>query len=435
MRLIADLRVLLGHDGFTRLFAVRLVSQCADGLFQIGLAFLYFFDPTRMSTAAGVAGAFAILLLPFSLIGPFAGPLLDRWRRQRVLLWSSLIRAFGCLVLTGLVLAGAHLALISAAALIVLGINRFFLAALSAGLPHVVPPHLLLMANSLAPTLGAAAAAVGAGAGFVLGVLAQEGAGRNALSLASAAALLICACWAATRLGADELGPTEPATRRGLVSIAAQLARGAVYLVNRRTPAHGLAVMAVGRACYSLTLVSFLLMSRHVFSSGLGITEFGMLGGATLVGGGLAVIATPAAGKWMAPGGWIVLMLTASALAELFIAAIPSLYALLLPAGLLGMGVQGAKIAVDTIVQRDVADHQRGRAFSLYDMSYNIALVVGAALAALTLPDDGFSRATSLGLALTFLLAAAGYAALTRSASPELLAFGAPCAGGKDSRL
>ncbi|MDO5723149.1 MAG: MFS transporter [Flaviflexus sp.] len=423
MRLAADLRLLLTHDGFTRLFAVRLVSQCADGLFQIGLAFLYFFDPTRMSTAAGVAGAFAVLLLPFSLIGPFVGPLLDRWRRQRVLLFSALARAIACLGLTGLVLADAHILIISVLALIVLGINRFFLAALSAALPHVVPPHLLLMANSITPTLGAAAAAVGAVAGFILGVLTPAGTARNATSLFAAAALLACSCWAATRIGADELGPDEPAGRRGLISIAAQLAAGARYLVRRRTPAHGLAVMAAGRMCYAVTLVSFLLMSRHLLSTSTGAAEFGLIGGATMIGGALAVALTPAAGTVMAPGMWIVLLLGLSALAELVLAAGPQLPMLLIPAAALGLGVQGAKIAVDTIVQRDVADHMRGRAFSLYDVSYNVALVAGALIASLTLPDEGFSRATNLGLAAAFFLIAAGYAALTRKADPDLLRF------------
>ncbi|MET7592631.1 hypothetical protein ABZS92_38215, partial [Streptomyces sp. NPDC005444] len=31
-----------------------------------------------------IASAMAVLLLPYSLIGPFAGVLLDRWRRRQV---------------------------------------------------------------------------------------------------------------------------------------------------------------------------------------------------------------------------------------------------------------------------------------------------------------------------------------------------------------
>src|SRR5690625_7315548 len=89
---VADLRVLVRLAGFRKLFSVRLVSQCGDGMFQIGLATLFFFSPQTLATATAVAGAFAILLLPFTIVGPFAGPFLDRWRRRQVLLYGNLAR-------------------------------------------------------------------------------------------------------------------------------------------------------------------------------------------------------------------------------------------------------------------------------------------------------------------------------------------------------
>ena len=74
MSVLGDLRVVAVHRDFRKLFAVRLVSQCGDGMFQAGLATLFFFSPERMATAADVAAAFAVLLLPFTVVGPFAGP-------------------------------------------------------------------------------------------------------------------------------------------------------------------------------------------------------------------------------------------------------------------------------------------------------------------------------------------------------------------------
>ncbi len=72
--------VLAGRD-FRRLFGVRLVAQLGDGLLQAALATFVLFSPEREPNAAKVAAAFAILLLPYSLIGPFAGVFLDRWQR------------------------------------------------------------------------------------------------------------------------------------------------------------------------------------------------------------------------------------------------------------------------------------------------------------------------------------------------------------------
>jgi len=68
-----DLRVLLGYAGFRRLFAVRLFSQASDGIFQVALASTILFSPERAPSAGAIAAGFAVLLLPFSVLGPFAG--------------------------------------------------------------------------------------------------------------------------------------------------------------------------------------------------------------------------------------------------------------------------------------------------------------------------------------------------------------------------
>ena len=77
---------------FSRLLEVRLVSQFGDGLFQAGLAGALLFNPEREATPWAIAGAFAVLFLPYSLLGPFAGALLDRWDRRRVLIGANLAR-------------------------------------------------------------------------------------------------------------------------------------------------------------------------------------------------------------------------------------------------------------------------------------------------------------------------------------------------------
>ena len=166
-----DLRRLWPLVGFRRLFAVRLVSQCADGMFQVGLATLFFFSPETASTATGVAAAFAVLLLPFTVVGPWAGVLLDRWRRRQVLLYGNLVRVALTATIAVIMLVHGVGPVIYVLALVTLSVNRFLLAALSASLPKVVDGPLLLTANSLTPTLGAASSGIGALLGFVLGRL------------------------------------------------------------------------------------------------------------------------------------------------------------------------------------------------------------------------------------------------------------------------
>ena len=70
---------LLALAGFRRLLTVRLIGQFGDGLLQVALASFVFFSPERAASPERIAAGFAVLLLPFCLVGPFAGVLLDRW--------------------------------------------------------------------------------------------------------------------------------------------------------------------------------------------------------------------------------------------------------------------------------------------------------------------------------------------------------------------
>src|SRR3954470_16300713 len=133
------IRELLARRWFRWLFGTRLVSQCADGVFQSSLASAVFFSPDHQTDPRQAAAGFVVLLLPYSLVGPFAGVFLDRWRRQRVLVWANVLRCvFIVATATVLFWHGASGVLFYIAALAALSVNRFYLSALSASLPHVV---------------------------------------------------------------------------------------------------------------------------------------------------------------------------------------------------------------------------------------------------------------------------------------------------------
>lgn len=414
MRLIADLKTLTGYAGFRKLLAIRLVSQTGDGLVQAGLASLFFFSPERLTTAGDVAIAFAVLLLPFTVVGPFAGPLLDRWRRRQVLLYGNAVRAV-LAVIIGLCLV--HLGIgpaVYALALLILGVNRFLLSALSAGLPLVVPRHLLLMANSITPTLGAGAAVLGAVIGFGLGIVLPTGSVRDFGLLAAAGLVFAAAATLALRLAPGELGPDGSGERRRSVfAVLGELAAAARYLTARRTPGAALAVMATHRFFYGVNFLVLILASRNLLvdptNAAAGLALFATLSGISFAGSGLAIIATPIAHERLSPQQWILTCLGIGALSQLVAATAPAVPVIASAAFLLGLSVQGAKIAVDTIVQRDTADAYRGRAFALYDVMFNAAFVGAAGLAAAILPDTGWSRGVFLVLAAAFALLAAAY--------------------------
>ena len=420
MSVLGDLRTVAVHRDFRKLFAVRLVSQCGDGMFQVGLATLFFFAPERMATAADVAAAFAVLLLPFTVVGPFAGPLLDRWSRRQVLLGGNAVRVLLGLTLAVLMATVGVGPAVYVLALVTLGINRFLLSALSAGLPRVVPRDQLLMANTLTPTLGAVAAVVGGVLGFAIGWLVPTGPVKDGVVLAGAAALFGAASALALRLGRDQLGPESAEVDGGAAqlwrdvrSTAADLGRGARYLVARRTPAMALGVMAVHRFLYGANFIALILMSRNLLSdpadADAGMATFGVLLGVSFAGNGLAIVLTPIAHERMSPAQWIVVCLGLGALSQALLVAGSTFAVVGVAAVLLGLSVQGAKIAVDTIVQADTHDDYRGRAFALYDVLYNAAFVGAAALAAVALPDTGWSRATFAALMTAYVLTGLAY--------------------------
>ncbi|MCL2787218.1 MAG: MFS transporter [Micrococcales bacterium] len=416
MGVAADVRALRDAPGFWRLVAVRLLGQGADGALQSGLATLFFFSPERASTPAGVAAAFAVMLGPFTLVGPWAGVLLDRFPRRGVLVWSNLAR----MVLAGAIAAIMALAGVTPAiyvlALIALALNRFVLATIPAAQPRVVAPDVLITANSLAPTLGSVAAGGGALIGFVVtGLLGSE---RRWVVVAIASVCFAASAWVAGRFSRSTLGPDAVSTSLGkaLSTLMSGLAAGARQVWRARAATVALAAMAVSRVTYALVLMASILMSRNLFTTAgsgtppddgaTGLGPFGLIVGFGAAGFALAAVVTPVVRSRVAPETWAVWCLATAAIAQGVIASTTSLTILLPMAALLSAGVQGVKIAADTIVQREVPDSHRGRAFALYDMLYNAGFLLAAVLGALLLPEIGHSPVILGALAVGYLIIA-----------------------------
>ncbi|GAB2840530.1 MFS transporter [Actinocorallia aurea] len=390
--------------GFRWLYGARLTSQFADGLVQVGLA-AYVLSPENEATAGKVAVAFAVMLLPYSVLGPFAGVFLDRWRRQVVLVRTPLVRAVCVLGMAWLISALDDSDLYLVAALVVLGVNRFFLSALSASLPHVVREGELLLANTVSVTSGTVAAFVGAGAGFAV---AQAG---TTAVLATAAGCYVAASFVARMLPRDGLGPdgTSGETLRNVVS---GMVEGARYLARRRPAALALGAIATHRFLYGIWLLMTLLLYRHHFPTGFG----GVAVITTVSGAGylLGAVITPPAARRFGKDAWISAMLLAAAV-SLLVLAVPLREPLYVAGGFaLGVAAQGIKVCVDTVLQESVADEFRGRVFAAYDMFFNATFVAAACVGAFTLPVDGRSYGVLGAVIAAYAAAAVVYRVLTR---------------------
>ncbi|MFJ6211942.1 MFS transporter [Streptomyces sp. NPDC092296] len=412
---------------FRRLLAVRVLGQLSDGVFQVSLAAYVIFSPEQQATPADIASVLAVMLLPFSLIGPFTGVLLDRWRRRQVLLLGNLVRSALVLGTALLVLAGVPNRFFLLAALVVTAVNRFILAGLSAALPRVVAGDQLVTANAVSPTLGTVAATAGGGSAFVVNLVLPRGTPSDTALVVLAALLYLGAALAARRMPPDLLGPVHRPDRPPLRQAVGETARGLLdgvrHLVRDRRPAaHALAAMTVGRFCYGVLLVTVLMLCRYTFNdpadTGGGMSTLGVAVGLSGAGFFVAAVVSPALTRRLGVSGWMVGCLAAAALCVPGLGLTFALVPVMAAALLLGVVTQGAKICTDTVVQSAVEDDYRGRVFAVYDVLSNVSFVAAAALTALVLPLSGRSVPVLVGVGVLYALTALGYARAVRRTPP-----------------
>jgi MFS family permease len=420
------IRSLLRRRDFGRLLLTRLASQFGDGVFQAALAGTVLFNPQRAAEPVDVAAAFAVLLLPYSLVGPFAGVWLDRWSRRQVLLRANLVRAALVACVAVLVLAAVEGTAFYVAGLAVFSVNRFVLAALSAALPHTVDERSLVTANAFSTTSGAVATVAGGGA--ALGLLQATGSGDVPYAGVTLAATLPYLLAAAVVAGFPRpyLGPDHMArsARLSAGEVARGMLSGARHAWAEQPAAAVLAAISLHRLCYGFLTLMTLLLYRNTFAAD-GPFPGGLLGLGEVVAAGavgtlLAAVITPPVVRRTGKPRWVVLLLTAAGVAQLTLGLVLVPQTVLVGALLIGVVGQSVKICVDTTLQERIDDDHRGRVFSVHDTLFNVTFVAALLVAALVLPSSGLSRPVVAAVGVLYLLTAAGYAWWSRSSAESV---------------
>ncbi|MBY8848159.1 MFS transporter [Saccharothrix longispora] len=412
-------RKLLAAPDFRRLLASRLAAQWGDGLFQAGLAGAVLFNPERHADPLAVAAGFAVLLLPYSVVGPFAGALLDRWDRRRVLVVANLARGLFVLLTAGAVGLGLAGVPLYAAALVVTGVSRFVGSGLSASLPHVVHEDHLVEANAFVTTAGALTAVLGAGCAVGLRELFGAGDGGSGSTTAFAVVGSLGAALLASRFGRGALGPDEvDEPSRTLTAVAHGLLDGARAAWRTPTVAAALLALLAHRAAFGASLLLTLLLMRHSLEdfgplkAGLaGLGEVAVAGGAGIL---LAGLVTDRVVAVLGRRGTVCGALLLAASTQLGL-GLPMLLPTILAASfLLTFAGQVVKLCVDAAVQGDIGDEVRGRVFALYDTLFNATQVAAVTAAAAVVPLDGRSPGLVVAATAAYLLGLLGYLLMTR---------------------
>ena len=419
MRALPVVRSLLHRKDFRALYSTRLVGQFGDGFFQAALASFILFSPEREPNATAIAVAFGILLLPYSLIGPFAGVFLDRWLRRNILVRANLLKALLTTPVIAAVLAGSESVILGFSVLAVLGVSRFILAGLSASLPHVVNGKELITANALTPTSGTIAFVVGATTGLgVREVFGGGDTGSVALLLFSIGTF-ISAAFIARTFAAHALGPTHRLKQSmvdSLRGVTGDLVSGVRTLGSHRDAARALILVAFNRVSFGVITAGALLLLRNTFhesaNANAALADFTILSGVAATAALIAAILTPWLTRKIGIPRWSSIAVAQASLGMVVFAfaSTSQSFPLLLVAGFsLGLAGQAVKVCSDTVIQRRIPDEALGRVFSLFDMSVNVALVSGIILVALLAPVTGIAPILYAGVGVALALASFWY--------------------------
>jgi MFS family permease len=405
---------LLRHPRLSRLLGVRWSGQATDGLFQSALASFVLFSPERQADALSAAIAFAVVLLPYSLVGPFVGTILDRVSRQRALLFANAARGINLLVVAWLVFSGQTGVELTVFVLIAFGINRLILAGLSAGLPLVIESKSLISANALAVTGGSVLVVLGGGLGVAIRNLFDSLAvadQADAMLVLIASGGYLTASLMALRLGRKEIGPLphevkEASLKEGLI----EMREGFAFLRTHQDAIRGILATAVQRGGITALTLTALLLQRNTFNSPDnpedGLRGFGIVLAIAGIGITIGALTAPYGVARFGRHRWIKWSMLLSAFGPLILVVSQTEIALALTGFFVALCGQNVKVTNDALVQSKIDDYYRGRVFAVYDVLVNGAIVSGGLIAALLLPTSGVTPWVPALVSAMYLLVA-----------------------------
>jgi len=188
--------LLSGNVNFRRLWAGNTISLLGDWFNTIAL---YTLVSELTGSPLAMGAVFITKMLPWAVVAPIAGVLVDRYNRRRLMIVSDLLRAvvvLGFLVID--TVEEVPLLYVLIAAQVVLG--AVFQPAKSASLPNITTPRELLTANAFMSATWSTMLAVGA----ALGGIAAEFLGLEAVFWIDSATYLVSALFiVGTRIPQD----------------------------------------------------------------------------------------------------------------------------------------------------------------------------------------------------------------------------------------
>lgn len=398
------MRSLLSIRDYTFLWLAQIVSGIGDVLYNVGVMVTIF---ERTGSALQTAGVMVASNLPGFLLGPFAGAIIDKVPRRRVLLLSDIFRALlvGTLLLfsSGPSSDGGEQFSVWGIYLVVAGLGAattFYKPARQALIPSLVSRRQLVRANSLIASTNQATLA----AGYAVGGLLVVWLGFRILVIIDLFTFLAAAVLVAFISSPADLRRAKEYVSQGATSLRRAVADGYTYLRHDRLP-RTLVVMEIAEHVPHAVWTSALML---VFvSQALGGTPddwgyqnaafyIGMLFGAAFA----VVIAAPLGRR---PGWFIIGNALLFALLTGAYALSPTVLVAIILCFTFGPTAALRDVAQDSLLQAIVSQDFLGRVYALRGAAANLTFLLSGLLMAY-MADHFNVRWVYITAALLYLL-------------------------------
>jgi len=396
-------RLIRDNRNFRRLWLAQIVSETGDWFYMLALYSLLL---QLTGKAQSVGLALVLQVLPTVLVGPTAGVVNDRVRRQHVMIVADLARMV--IVLGMMLVRSADLVWLVYPLLFLETVMwGFFEPARSAMLPNVVGEQQLLTANTVSSLTWSVNFAVGSGLGGFVAVLF----GRDVVFVLNALSFL-CSAVLLGRMKVHEPHAADTARFRlhELVDFS-PVVEGVRYL---RRDARLLATVLLkgGIGIMGANWVIFPIMGERVFPVGsvrLGATRAAVLGMSLLMSArGVGALTGPLlATRWAAGSGsrmrsGILVAFVAGGAGYMLLSVAPVLVLACAAVAVAHGGGSTVWVFSTTLLQCYSDDKFRGRVFAA-DLSFCMLLIAASGYAASVAIDWGIgvrSAAFFTGLAM-----------------------------------
>lgn len=397
------LRHIFRNANFVKFWVGQIVSYLGDRIDQVAMIAVVSAGATA-SVGADHANMITFwATLPYVLLSPFAGALIDRFNRRKLMIWMDIFRASVVLVVPFVISPQTNPSAVYVVVALIGAATCVFAPAKSAFVPEILPPEQLLRANSVTSTMSTLTVLAGTVIGGKLISYLQTPGNPVVESVKGFYSFAKLPPGLAVTLTIDSMSYLFSALMLVWIRIPRvekvllqarqrELERGGGFFANMRDGFRFLVGQRIPAMCVILDSwfflvggILFTLMTKIIFLRAEGvlgendprITEYWAYGCASL-GLGLAAggLLTGRFGSRIPLHGLLALCYASAGGFILGLILPLSLKATYINLACIGFSAGAVVVVIETALQKGTPDQMRGRIFSLNNFLLNATLLV-----------------------------------------------------------